>query len=114
MINNPVVSSAGGGKAVTVKVAGANPKDESHCVMYYIDPEGNLIKFPPPYPSVGAGAKRLQVMEGTIIAMIAQPGFQWEIQEGEELDRIGSYLGEGTCVLAEAKEGLYLFASIAS
>ena len=80
--------------------------------MYYTDPEGNLIKFPPPYPRVGAGPKRFQVMEGTVIAMIAQRGVEWKIQEGEELDHIGSYLGDGTCVLAEAKEGLYLFASI--
>lgn len=113
MINNPVLSSAGGGKAVTVKVVGGTPQDESHCVMYYTDPEGDLIKFPPPYPSVGSGPKQFQVMEGTVIAMIAQPGVQWKIQGGEVLDLIGSYLGDGTCVLAEAKEGLYLFASIA-
>lgn len=78
--------------------------------MYYTDPEGNLIKFPPPYPSVEAVPKRFQVMEGTVIAMIAQRGVEWKIKEGEELDHIESYFGGGTCVLAEAKEGLYLFA----
>lgn len=80
--------------------------------MYYTNPEGDLIKLPPPYPGVAAGAKRVQVMEGTVIAMIAQPGAEWEITVGEELDHIGNSLGYGTCVLAEAKEGLYLLASI--
>lgn len=106
--------SSGGGRAVTVKVVGSTPKDESKCVMYYTDPEGTLMKLPPPYPSVVAGPKRFQVMEGSIVAMIAQRGYEWKIQEGKELDQIESYLGDGTCVLAEAKEGLYLFANIVS